>query len=386
MTDGASGLPRVFQLDGASLQAARGLVYDGDPDLAAADQRLLQDAGAARAVGPFSVVSKTCLPPSGDAHDYLSQGPYWWPDPDTEDGLPWVRRDGEANPDREVHDRHALAAMMSAVNTLSAAYYFTDHEDFAECAGLLLRTWFLDPQTRMNPHLQYAQGIPGRCDGRGIGIIDTAQIGFLVDSVSLLGESTAWTDSDQRLLTDWMSQFLEWLTGSAYGLEEKGQPNNHGTWYDVQVLSLALSTGRRDVAQDVADRATRRLESQIEPDGTQPLELARTRSLGYSVMNLTGLFDLADLCTHCDVDLWRHEGDGARSLRVALQWLVENAIDSAWIRPQIEPFDTAWWLPLLRRASQRFQDPAFAGRISRLPGLEDEAAERTHLLYHELAP
>jgi hypothetical protein len=103
-------------------------------------------------------------------------------------------------------------------------------------------------------------------------------------------------------------------------------------------------------------------------------------------MNLTGLFDLADLCTHCDVDLWRHEGDGARSLRVALQWLVENAIDSAWIRPQIEPFDTAWWLPLLRRASQRFQDPAFAGRISRLPGLEDVAAERTHLLYHELAP
>ncbi len=176
MTESASETePRVFLLDGASLLAARRRVYDGDPILAAADQRLLQDAETASAVGPFSVVDKDASPPSGDPHDYLSQAPYWWPDPDIDSGLPWVRRDGEANPDREQHDRQAVAAMFSAVNTLSAAFFFNDHEDFAARAGLLLRTWFLDPQTRMNPHLQYAQGIPGRCEGCGIGIIDTAR-------------------------------------------------------------------------------------------------------------------------------------------------------------------------------------------------------------------
>ena len=373
--------PRVFLLDGASLLSTRRRVFDGDPALAAADQRLLLDAEEAGAVGPFSTVNKTTLPPSGDRHDYLSQGPYWWPDPDTRDGLPWVRRDGESNPDGELHDRQALAAMISAVNTLSAAFFFSDHEDFAEHAGLLLRTWFLDSATRMNPHLQFAQGIPGRCDGRGIGIIDTAQIGFLIDSVGLLGGSAAWTTQDQQGLVAWMSQLLTWLVDSDYGRDEASQPNNHGTWYDAQVLSLALFTGHDEVARQVATRATQRLDSQVEEDGSQPHELGRTRSLGYCLMNLTGLFDLADLSAHCEIDLWKYQGAGARSLRGALDWLVENAIDSEWLRPQIGPFDAKQWLPILRRGAHQFDDTAYAERISRLHGVGDVTENRAILLY-----
>tara|TARA_B100000809_G_scaffold190160_1_gene188706 strand:+ start:1753 stop:2913 length:1161 start_codon:yes stop_codon:yes gene_type:complete len=377
------GPARVFLLDGAALLAARRRVYDGDPALAVADQRLLLDAEAARAVGPFSVIDKPTSPPSGDMQDYLSQGPYWWPDPKSADGLPWVRRDGEANPDRELHDRHALAAMLSAVNTLAAAFYFSEHEDFAESAGLLLRTWFIDPQTRMNPHLQFAQGIPGRCEGRGIGIIDTAQIGFLIDSIGLLGGAAAWTGQDQQALLDWMTQFLAWLLESDHGVEEAVQANNHGTWYDVQVLSLALFTRNEDVYRQVTARGAQRINAQIEADGAQPFELSRTKSLDYSVMNLTGLFDLADLSGHCGVDLWRHEGEGGRSLRRAVDWLVANGIDSEWIRPQIEPFDSSRWLPLLRRSAQHFGDPRYSACISRLPDIDEASAERIVLLYPE---
>jgi hypothetical protein len=377
------GTARVFLLDGAALLAARRRVYDGDPALAVADQRLLLDAEAARAVGPFSVIDKPTSPPSGDMQDYLSQGPYWWPDPKSADGLPWVRRDGEANPDRELHDRHALAAMLSAVNTLAAAFYFSEHEDFAESAGLLLRTWFIDPQTRMNPHLQFAQGIPGRCEGRGIGIIDTAQIGFLIDSIGLLGGAAAWTGQDQQALLDWMTQFLAWLLESDHGVEEAVQANNHGTWYDVQVLSLALFTRNEDVYRQVTARGAQRINAQIEADGAQPFELSRTKSLDYSVMNLTGLFDLADLSGHCGVDLWRHEGEGGRSLRRAVDWLVANGIDSEWIRPQIEPFDSSRWLPLLRRSAQHFGDPRYSACISRLPDIDEASAERIVLLYPE---
>ena len=45
--------------------------------------------------GPWSVMDKQHVPPSGDKHDYMSLGPYWWPDPDKPDGLPYIRRDGE---------------------------------------------------------------------------------------------------------------------------------------------------------------------------------------------------------------------------------------------------------------------------------------------------
>jgi hypothetical protein len=139
--------PRVFLLDADKLLHVRTLVYDGDERFVAADDRLLQDADAAMAMGPYSVVEKEALPPSSDAHDYMSLAPYWWPDPASEGGLPYVRKDGEVNPERERCDSPQLAAMCSAVYTLSTAYFFSDHEDFAERAALLLRTWFLADAT-----------------------------------------------------------------------------------------------------------------------------------------------------------------------------------------------------------------------------------------------
>jgi hypothetical protein len=376
--------PRLFHLDGAALLAARRRVYDGDPGLSAADQRLLLDVEESRAVGPFSVVDKERLPPSGDAHDYLSEGPYWWPDPEAADGLPWVRRDGEINPEHEAHDKRALAAMASAVNTLAAGYFFSDVEDLASRAGLLLRTWFLEPATRMNPHLRYGQGIPGRCEGRGIGIIDTLGLAFLLDSVGLLGASPSWTDDDEQGLRVWMAEYLTWLRSSEHGRDEAQATNNHGTWYDVQVLALALFTDDAATAEEVAGGAAARLERQLEADGSQPHELQRTRSLSYSVMNLSGWFDLADLCRHAGVDLWSHEGAGGRSLRGALDWLVTHGLESEWIRPQIEPFDEARWLPLLHRGAQRFGDDRYRRALEKVGDDEEIAASRTNLLYPDV--
>ena len=56
-------------------------------------------AGAALSAGPFSVTDKAVVPPSGDKHDDMSQAPYWWPNPATPNGLPYVQRDGERNPE-----------------------------------------------------------------------------------------------------------------------------------------------------------------------------------------------------------------------------------------------------------------------------------------------
>ena len=39
------------------------------------------------------VDGKKLVAPSGDKHDYISVGTYWWPNPDTSDGLPYIRRD-----------------------------------------------------------------------------------------------------------------------------------------------------------------------------------------------------------------------------------------------------------------------------------------------------
>ncbi|MFH1566673.1 MAG: alginate lyase family protein [Gemmatimonadota bacterium] len=374
--------PRVFALDGAHLLCLRRRVYDGDPALARADERLLQEAGEAADAGPFSVMDKEPLPPSGDRHDYLSYGPYWWPDPARPDGLPYVRRDGEVNPDSERGDRRALGELVGAVRTLALAYFYSDHEPYAERAALLLRTWFLHEATRMSPNLEYGQAIPGRCAGRGIGIIDTRELGALVDAVGLLAGSPAWTADDEAGLRAWASAFLDWLLTSAHGRYESSQANNHGTWYEVQVLSLALFVDRAECGRNAAEgRVFERLRAQVEPDGSQPLELARTRSLSYSAMNLQGFFELADLAAHYGVDLWQYQSADGRSLRRATAWLLDRALGAGpWPAEQITEFDPTHLVPLLRRAGVAWGLPAFEERAGQIAGV-NAAADRSLLLY-----
>ena len=373
--------PRVFLLDAETLIATRSAIYEGDETLQAADERLLYEADQALYTAPVSVVDKEAVPPSGDRRDYMSQAPYWWPDPAGEDGRPYVRRDGEVNPEVEAFDQRRLGLLCSALGSLAPAYFFSDLEHFAEHAGVLLRTWFLDEATAMNPHLEYGQAIPGRCTGRGIGIIDTHGFSWLLEMVGLLAASSAWNNDDQRALQAWFSAYLHWLLTSGHGQDEAAQENNHGTWYDVQVASLALFVGRDEVAKQIcAESFPRRLEAQIEADGRQPLELARTRSLDYCTMNLTAFFDLADLGRRVGVDLWAHEDAGGRSIRRAFYWLVEHAVDSEWAFEQVTDFAAAQLMPLLRRGGLRFDDANCEERIARLEGVE-VAADRTNLLY-----
>lgn len=122
-----------------------------------------------------AVVDKKTTPPSGDKHDYLSQGRYWWPNPKTADGLPYIRKDGVVNPEIEDFDRGALSAMTRSVAVLSLAYKLTSENKYAEKAVQNLRIWFMNKKTKMNPNMNYGQTIPGKYEGkgRGEGVLDT---------------------------------------------------------------------------------------------------------------------------------------------------------------------------------------------------------------------
>ena len=175
-------------------------------------------------------MDKSITPPSGDRHDYMSQAPYWWPDPSKPDGKPYIRKDGQRNPEiSKITDRDNLGRLGDAVTTLSLAYAYTGREQYATHAARLVRVWFLDPATRMNPHLQFGQDIPGINQGRGIGIIETRNLPELLDGVMLIAGSPAWTKADEDGLQGWMQAYLTWLVESTHGREESKNGNNHET-------------------------------------------------------------------------------------------------------------------------------------------------------------
>src|SRR5262249_9368963 len=209
-------------------RASRQRIHDGDKSLAPALAELEREAKSALSAGPFSVVEKTNLPPSGDKHDYMSIGPYFWPDPATSNGLPYVRHDGRRNPANRTSDRRDLSSMMGNVETLALAWYFTGDETYANKATQLLYTCFLDSETRMNPNFQFAQAVPGVNTGRGIGLIEMAGMTGLIDSVGLLAGSKSWTEADQRGLEKWFTQFVQWMQESKNGRDEAAAKNNHG--------------------------------------------------------------------------------------------------------------------------------------------------------------
>ena len=377
-------MPRVFLLDAKQVQLTRQRIRDGDKNLIAAWARLEREARKALAEGPFSIVNKAVTPPSGDKHDYMTQAPYFWPDPKSPNGLPYIRRDGERNPEiNKITDHRSLDQLESSVETLALAYYFKGDEAYAAKAVRLLRAFFLDPATRMNPNLEYAQFIPGVNTGRGIGLIETRGLTQVVDAIGLLAGSKALTEADQRGLQDWFGKFLQWMQESKNGREEAAAKNNHGTYYDVQVVSYALFLGKKDLAVRVLQEARqKRIATQIEPDGRQPLELARTKAWSYSNGNLDGLMLLATLGERVGVDLWNYQTSDGRSIRKALDFLTPVALgERKWQYQELGGVKPESLFPLMRRATNAYRDKQYQALMAKVP--EMDLADRGRLLRRE---
>lgn len=361
--------PRIFlhAPDVLAGHKARWLLDQQHPEPALA--RLLDDARKGLAERPFSVTEKSVLPASGDKHDYLSLAPYAWPDPRKAEGLPYIMRDGQINPERDTIPDHAyFSRIVTLTETLGLAYYFTGDEAFAKHAVLLLRTFFVEPATRMNPNLNFAQGVRGKDAGRAAGIIDTAGMALLVDGFGLLLVSQALSPEDRTGLLAWFRDYLSWLRDSDLGRKEGQAKNNHGIWYDVQVVSLALATGQIELARETLQFGRkRRIGRQIDPDGRQPEELQRTKSWHYSIYSLQAFVALAGMGECAGVDLWHYQTPDGRSIRKAVEWLIPFALgDKPWTTPEIGGFNPEALWPIVREAAARLQDPTLAAAATRL--------------------
>ncbi|NJM50700.1 MAG: alginate lyase family protein [Sphingomonadales bacterium] len=273
----------------------------------------------------YSVTDKPKLVPGATAHDYASIGPYWWPDPKKKDGLPYIRRDGQVNPERDgvEFDKDRLRRLGSDVRDLAIAYYLTGDERYAEHGARQLRAWFITPATRMNPHFNFAQGVPGKVKGRGEGIIEASDLSIIVESIGLLKPSTAFSAQDHKAMEQWYREFATWMATSDLGGDEMRKINNHGVFFDYYLTHFALYGGLDPVAVSIVNAfPEQRLAVQMDKQGRFLDELKRTRSWHYAHFVVEAAAKVATLGECAGLDLWTYrlpDGRGMENARAFLE-------------------------------------------------------------------
>ncbi len=330
--------------------------------IAAADKYLAEQ--------PITITAASSPRSAGGLHDFFSEGDYWWPDPQNPGG-PYIQRDGMSNPDNFTDHRRYLMRLSVQVPALAGAWKLTGDHRYSDQALKHLRAWFIDPATRMNPNLQYAQAIHGRFTGRGTGIIDTIHLVEVTRAAEVLDKAPGWTESDRTVLRRWFTEYLTWLTTHEYGIAERDAKNNHGTCWVMQVAAFAHLTGDEKLLAYTRDRfKTVLVPNQIAADGSFPEELRRTKPYGYSLFNLDAMTTVAEILSTPADNLWMFETPDGRGLRRAMEYMVPYIRNKkSWPKPPDVMYDAEWPMrhPSLLFAGLALNKPDYLALWSTLP-------------------
>jgi hypothetical protein len=305
--------------------------------------RILKAANQYLRETPITITAAKSSRSAGGLHDFFSEGDYWWPDPQNLAG-PYIQRDGMTNPANFTDHRRYLMRLSLEVPALAAAWKLTKDSRYAKHAALHLRAWFLDPATLMNPNLQYAQAIHGRFTGRGIGIIDTIHLVEVARAIEVLGSSKGLTQAEDMGLKQWFNDYLNWLTTSKNGIEERDAKNNHGTCWVMQVAEFARLTGNQELQAYCRNRfKTVLVPNQIAPDGSFPQELRRTKPYSYSLFNLEAFATVCQILSTPADNLWTFQVADGRGMRKAMEFMFPHIMNKkGWpLKPDVM-YDEEW--------------------------------------------
>lgn len=304
-----------------------------------AQSNTIEDAHFIAAQGPWTVTTKPILPPTNNSHDYLSLRPYFWPDcsnvgntteltqAQIQTMCTYVRRDGEFNPDaRMVNDTGAFQAMSDSIFYNALAWSFTKDATYSTNIATAINTWFINPDTLMNPQLTYAQLLrgPGVQEGSHTGVLDLKCMSKLVSGILVMrkGQAAEWTSDLDNGLNAWVKQYITWLTTDKMALEEKAATNNHGSFYFSQLGALQLLVGDNAGAKaTIEEFFTGIYQDQISANGDQPLETDRTRPYHYRAYNLAALVVNAKIGTYAGMtDAWNRTTKSGAGIQQACNY------------------------------------------------------------------
>ena len=327
-------------------------------NVAAIDRaRVLKAANQYLSEKPITITASSTPRSAGGLHDFFSEADYWWPDPQNPNG-PYIQRDGMSNPDNFVEHRRALMRLSVQVPALVAAWKLTKDKRYAGHAAEHLRAWFIDEPTRMNPNLQYAQAIHGITTGRGTGIIDTIHLVEVARTIEVMEPSRALSEPELKSIKQWFADYLQWMTTSKNGIQERDAKNNHTTCWVMQVAAFAHLVGDQKLLEFCRERfKTVIVPNQIAANGSFPEELRRTKPYGYELFNLEAMATVCEILSTPQDNLFTFETSDGRGFRRAMEYMAPFIADKkTWpLKPDVM-YDKEW---PMRQASLLFSGIAF---------------------------
>lgn len=305
------------------------------------DRKRILDAASAYKVLPIQTITSFPSDRSpGGLHDFFSQADYFWPDPKNPDG-PYINRDGQSNPDNFNGHRKAMIALSIQMPALTAAWLLTKDHRYGQHACDHLRAWFITPATRMNPNLEFSQGVHGVSTGRSIGIIDTLHLVEVARAAGMVAP-TMLSAEENTALKDWFRSYLTWMKTSEKGMKERDALNNHATCWALQASEFARLVGDSETREQVYRQYTGVfLPNQLGADGSFPKELARTKPYSYSIFNFDVMATLCQSLKGVGADALTFQLPDGRGICKAAEFLYPYLKDkSAWpYRKDVEHFD-----------------------------------------------
>ncbi len=308
-----------------------------------------------------SVVFKKEHLMGGHIKDYVSLATYYWPNPLTKDHLPYVLKDGEANPEGIDYDKDKLRELAFICYYEALLYFLTNKKEYYELLKDNISYFFLEKETGMNPNLEHAQMIRGINLGRGIGVIDfTANFTYAIRMIKILNDLGLIEKGFYDSFGVWLRKLAEWMCFSKIGLEEKYAKNNHGIFYDLGLAAIFdYLNDDKQFAPLVSQMIEYRLVYQIDKDGSMPAENQRTKSKNYSLMALKGIYDFNTIVNKYGYDFYAVNSWYCRnvhfSVQQAMDFMIKRMIlkEKSWYFKQIIPFDEATLLPLIFECQKR---------------------------------
>jgi len=330
--------------------------------------RLRRDADEILASPTVKVTDRKLKAPSGNPHEYTSIGIYWWPDETKPNGLPYVRRDGYVNP--ETRDKASLGTVVNRTHILALAALYFEDKKYSEYAERQLYDWFINPESYMDPSARYAQAIPGICEGRPIGLIDFANNTPLFNGIGILEELKLISPEVANGVRAWYVRFTDWMLTHEIGIGEDLTTNNHGVWYDAQILAAAVFTDRPALIKKILTTSyDRRFKTQIQKDGSMPHELARTKGMGYTIYTMQAFSVLANAAEGRGFDkYWGTDPDlGCCLLKQSVDFLYPYAIGTEpFPYQELHPEDAAYKLAeIMLSVDKRFPGEGYRERAEK---------------------